>query len=104
MSHDEYLERRQKALPPIRAKFLELQTYFLKKEIALDNSTVGAMDSFLQATNELLADLSVSNVMLQQREHEASHRFWRQSYDTLETKLKTAKDKIKKDFSDVIRR
>lgn len=102
MSQDEFLERRRAAFTPIRTKFFELQSYFRKKEIALDKSTVEALNSFLQATNELVANLDVSNMSLQQRDHETSYKFWKTSYNILETKLMTAKDEIKKDFTNVI--
>jgi hypothetical protein len=103
MMQAKYLEDRKKELKPIQDKFFELQEYFWAKEIVLDQSSIEALQNFIDVSIEILSKLQVSNMSLSNGDHEVSSNLWDESYKKMQTKLVLAKQELRKDFKKIIK-
>lgn len=102
MNSTEILTNRKAELKPIQNKFFELQEYFWKKEILLNNSSIIAIQSFVDTSVEILSKLQVSNISLEIKDFNTSDNQWNDAYKTMKGKLDEAKTELKNDFRKVI--
>lgn len=98
---EESIEKKRAEIGDLRKKFFDLQRSFWEKEIALDESSANALKTFIDASNEILAKLHVSQISQQQRDHNTSFDYWDKAYETMTSKLLVAKEKLKSDFKKV---
>jgi hypothetical protein len=95
---DESLSRRREQIAPIQEKFFELQEYFWKKEITLDESSCAAIQSFIDTSIEIMAKLQTSIVSSRVTDHNTAFDQWDGAYQIMKDKLQVAKGELKKDF------
>ena len=94
----EYLQRRLSEIKPIQDKFFELQRYFWKKEIILDQKSVDVIKSFITISIKIFGDLTVSNISLQLGDNNSTYDKWDKAYKTMSEELQKAKEELKNDF------
>ena len=54
------LSRKREEITIVQDKFFELQDYFWRKEIILDQSSIAAIQSFVDISNQILSNLKAS--------------------------------------------
>ncbi len=94
----ESMVRRKEQIAPIQAKFFELQEFFWKKEITLDEDSCSAIQSFVETSIEILAKLQTSIVSTRVLDHNTAYDQWDAAYLLMKDKLQKAKEELKKDF------
>ncbi len=99
---NESLPKKREEISVIQKKFFELQEFFWKKEIVLDESSVTAVQSFIDTSISILAKLKTSLVSQGINDPATSSRLWDEAYQVMNDKLSSAKDELKKDFRIVI--
>lgn len=102
MTYTSYLEDRKKELKPIQDKFFELQEYFWKKEIILDQSSIDSIQSFIDTSIQILSKLQASNVSTVLGDGKTSYEQWDDAYNTMQNKLVETKKELKRNFREVI--
>lgn len=102
MSRESLLKKRE-AISPIQTNFFELQEYFLKKEIILDQSSVLAVQSFVDTSIEILSKLQVSIISQHINDSKTSFDQWDSAFQIMKNKLSKAKEQLKKDFRKVVK-
>ena len=98
MVGSEYLQGRLTEIKPIKDKFFELQRYFWKKEIILDQKSIDVIGSFITISIEVLGSLTASNVSVQLGDSNSAYEQWDKAYKTMSDKLQKAKEELKNDF------
>ena len=98
MVGSEYLQKRLSEIQPIKSKFLELQEYFWRKEILLDEQSILVIMSFITISIGILGSLAASNVSVQLGDSNSAYEQWDKAYQTMTDKLQKAKGELKKDF------
>lgn len=98
------LASRQKEIKPIQNKFFELQEYFWKKEIILNESSVTAMQSFIDTSINILSKLQTSIISQSINDYKTSQEQWDSAYRVMKDKLADVKQQLKKDFGKRIKK
>lgn len=98
----DYLDDRRKELGPIQDKFFDLQEYFWKKEIALNQSSIDAVQGFITSSIEILSNLQASNYSANMEDGSTSYRQWGAAYEIMQNKLTLAKKELVLDFRRVM--
>ena len=99
----ESLPQKIEEIGTIQAKFFELQEYFWKKEIALDEYTAASIESLLSVSIEILSNLHASIVSQKIDDPKTSWKQWNDAYQIMKDKLSISKIQLKKDFRKVVK-
>lgn len=103
MSKDS-LSKKRKEIFPIQAKFFELQEFFWKKEIVLDESSVLVVQSFIGTSIEVLSKLQTSIFSQHIDDLKTSLEQWDSAFQVMKDKLVKAKKQLKDDFKNVTKK
>lgn len=94
----ESLLKKREEISPIQDKFFQLQEFFWNKEIILDESSVLAIQSFIDTSIEVLSKLKVSIISQGNNDANTSYEMWDNAFKAIEEKLAKAKSLLKEDF------
>lgn len=95
-------EEKRKEIKPVYDKFFELQNYFRENEIILDEDSAQNVQSVIDLSNEILANLSTSIVSQDLNAHQDSYDQWYKSYSLWKDKLPEAKKQLRVDFREAM--
>ena len=95
---DESRNKKQKALGALQGEFFDLQDYFKRKEIMLDECSVAIVQSFIDIHVEIVANLIASSISSSINDQEVSFKQWLSAYDGMKDALPLVKTQLKKDF------
>jgi len=103
----ESLSRKKEEIILVQDKFFELQDYFWKKEVILDQNSIVAIQSFIDISNQILGNLKASIVSQQLHDNNIANKQWHDGYRLIgdvKEGLSNTKEKLKNDFKDTIKR
>ncbi|MFA5997212.1 MAG: hypothetical protein WC791_01840 [Candidatus Paceibacterota bacterium] len=83
-------------------RFFELQNYFWENEIILDEDSAQEIQSIINLSNEILANLNSSIVSQEVGANKDSYEQWNKSYLLWKDKLPEAKRHLRIDFKETI--
>lgn len=99
---EESLPKKREEISLVQTKFFDLQEYFWKKEVILDESSVSTVQSFIDVSIKILSNLQTSIASQNVSDHQTSWEQWNTAFQTMKDKLSIAKEQLKNDFRMVI--
>jgi len=103
----ESLSQKREEITLVQKKFFDLQDYFWKKEIILDQSSIVAIQSFIDISIRILSNLKVSIISQQLNDNKTANKQWQDGYRLIEDVkegLLNVKEKLKNDFKNTIKK
>lgn len=98
------LIKKQEKLSLIQQKFCELEYFFKKKEILLDENSVFAIKNYLDIAIQTVSNLIASKISQSIGDHITASNQWRTAYESIEEKLVKTGELLKKDFRATLKR
>lgn len=99
---DESLPKKREEIALVLGKFFELQEFFWKKEIVLDESSVSAIQSLIDTSIQITSKLKTSIISQNLNDHGVSFDQWDSAYSVMKVEFSKAKEQLKKDFRKVM--
>ncbi len=103
MSDDSMVEKSD-TLKLIEENFFNLQEFFQKKEIILEERTNSVVQSLIDLTIKILSGLRASVISQSVMDRKTAHSQWYDSFQEMENKFKISKEQLKKEFRSVIKK
>lgn len=100
---DESLPKKREEIALVLNKFFELQEFFWEKEIILDDSSVSAIQSFIDTSIQVTSKLKTSIISQGMSDHGVSFDQWDSAFQVTKEKLSNAKQQLKRDFRKVMK-
>jgi len=102
MMAEKHLEKKITEIAPTMEKFFALQHYFQKKELLLNESSVGAVQALIDRSSKILAELQTSIATSGMGNEVVARKMYSDAYDNLHGNFENAKISLKEDFRKVI--
>lgn len=103
----ESLSKKKEEIDSVQKKFFELQDYFWKKEIILDQDSIIVIQSFINISMKILGYLVASIISQQLKDNRVANKQWHDSYQLIndvKEGLSNAKEQLKDDFKNTIKK
>lgn len=96
--NNDSLQKKSESIKLIIKNFFDLQNFFRKKEIILDEKTNVSIQSLVALSIKVLSKLETSIVSQSLRDPSTAYKKWNESFQDMEDKFKTLKEQLKKEF------
>ncbi len=96
--NEEVLKEKSETIAPIINKFFDLQEFFRKKEIILEEKTNISTQSFIDNSIKILSELRISIISQSIRDTNTAYELWHSSFQNMESNSTELKKQLKKQF------